>query len=696
MEYRAEIDGLRAIAVVAVIFFHAGFEMFRGGFVGVDIFFVMSGYLIMLTVLTDIRRGSFSLIHFYERRARRILPALFVVMLVCCALAWFWLQPADMQDFSQSLIAVAYFLSNFFYWQQAGYWDVASDLKPLLHTWTLAIEVQFYLLFPVLLLVVWRCCRRWLLPLMMGLGVCSLAIAQWGAYMTPSATFYLLPTRLWELLFGAVIGVVFLHSKPRRNPPFSFQITNAYLIRELSGFLGLALIGASILYFDETVPFPSIFALVPTLGTGLILAFSSTQTFVGRLLSTPVLVNLGLLSYGAYLWHHPLFVFARHRSLTQPAPVIILGLIIMSFVLAYGTWQLVEIPFKDRSQINRKTFFLFWVLGSLVFIEMGVAGHLTNGFSDRGFAYQSAQVGVKQILTSDLARQIERNSVERLINPDAIVQLPLDTVETEFNPESELAAGFGLGPICDGASITIPDCRTHDSPEILVWGDSFAMQLTPGILASNPDARLIQMTKSVCGPFFDVAPIAEPHYPVAWARGCLYFNQQIREWLRQNPVRYAVLSSPFTQYLDSEEKVLLRSGETTTASIDLAIQEFEKTLEELKSLGIDPIVVSPPPANGLDLGQCVARAAWMGLSKDKCDFQRDQMSPKRRKVYAFLDEIQRRHRVFRLEELMCQEGICQAYDENTKLYRDARHLSRAGATLLGQRYDFYRIVTGGN
>lgn len=280
-----------------------------------------------------------------------------------------------------------------------------------------------------------------------------------------------------------------------------------------------------------------------------------------------------------------------------------------------------------------------------------------------------------------------------MINPDAIVQIPLDTVGTEFSPEWELAAGFGLGPTCDGAAITTPDCRTHDKPEILVWGDSFAMQLTPGILASNPDARLIQMTKSVCGPFFDVAPIAEPNYPVSWAQGCLYFNQKIREWLRQNPVKYAVLSSPFTQYLARDEKVLLRNGEIVAASLPLAAQEFEKTLAELKSLGIDPLVVSPPPANGLDLGQCVARAEWMGLSPHKCDFASAQISPKRRKVYQFIDQIQRQHRVLRLEDLLCDEGVCQAYDDDTKLYRDARHLSRAGATLLGRKHNFYRVIT---
>lgn len=185
------------------------------------------------------------------------------------------------------------------------------------------------------------------------------------------------------------------------------------------------------------------------------------------------------------------------------------------FFLAFLTYRWVETPFKRRNIVSRKAFLLFWLAGSLAFIEIGVAGHLTAGFSDRDFAQRFTQTAIQPILTADFVSQIEQNSVAQLINPDAIVQIPLDTVGTEFSPEWELAAGFGLGPTCDGAAITTPDCRTHDKPEILVWGDSFAMQLTPGILASNPDARLIQMTKSVCGPFFDVAPIAEPNYPVS-------------------------------------------------------------------------------------------------------------------------------------------------------------------------------------
>jgi peptidoglycan/LPS O-acetylase OafA/YrhL len=199
MKYRAEIDGLRALAVLPVILFHAGFEWFSGGFVGVDVFFVISGYLITTIIISEMADGKFSIINFYERRARRILPALFFVMAACLPFAWFWLAPTHLKNFGQSLAAVSTFSSNILFWWESGYFDTAAELKPLLHTWSLAVEEQFYLLFPLLLMITWRLGVRWILTLLALLFLCSLALAHWGAYNYPTASFYMLPTRGWEL-----------------------------------------------------------------------------------------------------------------------------------------------------------------------------------------------------------------------------------------------------------------------------------------------------------------------------------------------------------------------------------------------------------------------------------------------------------------------------------------------------------------
>ncbi len=473
MKYRAEIDGLRAVAVIPVILFHAGFEYFSGGFVGVDVFFVISGYLITTIILSEKDLGTFSLINFYERRARRILPPLFLVMLVSLPFAWVWLLPSDMKDFSQSLIAVSTYVSNILFWRQTGYWGAANELKPFLHTWSLAVEEQYYIIFPLFLMLMWRFRKRWIFSAFLVIAAASLAIAQWGAYNKPTANFFLLPTRGWELAIGASIAFYLLYRKQTVRTLLSHRFIN-----EVLGLVGLLMIGYAIYAFDETVPFPSFYALVPTIGAGLIILFTSSQTLVGRLLGTKLLVGIGLISYSTYLWHQPLFAFARHRSLAEPSGLLFAVLAALSFPLAYLSWRYIERPFRKKGGVSRQTIFVFAIIGSVVFIVIGLAGHMTNGFGGR----------------------TTKNGI------------------TLQSIEEKLKVNHGLNNGCEGTFTLSPNCRTSDEPEIVIWGDSFAMHLVKGIMASNPDARIIQMTKSVCGPFFDIAPIVEPTYTVSWAQ----------------------------------------------------------------------------------------------------------------------------------------------------------------------------------
>ena len=270
MKYRKEIDGLRAIAVIPVILFHAGFEHFSGGFVGVDVFFVISGYLITTIILSEKENGTFSLINFYERRARRIIPALFLVMLVSTLFSWVWLPPANLKDFSASLVAVSLFSSNILFWQETGYWGVVNELKPLLHTWSLAVEEQYYILFPLFLMLMWRFRKRWILSSFFLIALGSLSFSHWAAYNIPTANFFLLPTRGWELAIGAGVAFYFIYRKNTMRSLLSHKIVDDFL-----SLFGLILIGYAIFIFDEKTPFPSLYALVPTIGTALIIVFSS-------------------------------------------------------------------------------------------------------------------------------------------------------------------------------------------------------------------------------------------------------------------------------------------------------------------------------------------------------------------------------------------------------------------------------------
>lgn len=374
MEPRREIDGLRAIAVLPVVLFHAGFETFAGGFIGVDVFFVISGYLITRIILDDLEKGRFSLINFYERRARRILPALFLVMLACIPLAWLWLLPVDMKDFSQSLAAVSLFSSNILFWHESGYFDRAGELKPLLHTWSLAVEEQYYFLFPLFLALFWKKGRYWILALLGLAFIISLSLAQWSSYAKPAAAFYLLPTRAWELLAGAFAA--FYLSRSHRN-----SIVGKY--SEPMTWLGILLILYAVFSYDQSTPFPGLYALIPASGALLIILFTHQQTHAGKLIGNRLFVGIGLISYSIYLWHQPLFAFARHQSLAEPSQAVFFSLSALSIFLAYFSWKFVENPFRNPLIFKRKSIFLAAAVFSVLFITIGYLGHKSGGFRNR-------------------------------------------------------------------------------------------------------------------------------------------------------------------------------------------------------------------------------------------------------------------------------------------------------------------------
>ncbi|MDC1150377.1 acyltransferase family protein [Gammaproteobacteria bacterium] len=361
MKYRAEIDGLRALAVIPVIFFHAGFEIFAGGFVGVDVFFVISGYLITLIIINDIEKERFSIINFYERRARRILPALFLIMLTTIPFAWMWMVPTQLNDYSQSLIAVSLFASNILFWRESGYFDAAAEEKPLLHTWSLAVEEQYYLLFPIFLFLVWSFGKNRVFWIIVAIAALSLLISEIGWRKYPSANFYLAPARAWELLAGSISAFIVQKKGIQKS--------------NLLAFIGLFSIIFSIFFYDNSTPFPSLYALVPVAGVFLIVLYGDKETLVGRLLSNKILVGVGLISYSAYLWHQPIFAFARIRLLNHPSDLLMIILCLVSIFLAYLSWRYIEKPFRNKNVVNRKNIFIFSLSGILFFSFIGSLGH---------------------------------------------------------------------------------------------------------------------------------------------------------------------------------------------------------------------------------------------------------------------------------------------------------------------------------
>ncbi|MBU2531172.1 MAG: acyltransferase [Alphaproteobacteria bacterium] len=371
MRYRPEIDGLRAFAVVPVVLYHAGVSIFGGGFAGVDVFFVISGYLITTIIWTEMDAGTFTLSRFYERRARRILPALFLVLVAILPFAWFVYLPSQMEFFSKSLVATIFFCSNVLFWQDAGnYFGTPTELNPLIHTWSLAIEEQYYLFFPMMLLLMQPFRRRWAYIVFAVVFVVSLGMAQGLVTAHQTAVFYLLPTRFWELLIGSFCAGVLLHTSAPPGGRTAAEI--------LSG-LGLVLIVASMVLFSKETPFPSFYTLVPTIGAALVVVFARSGTLAYSVLTQRLFVGVGLISYSLYLWHQPLFALARYQAHLRQPDWLIWILCLVSILLAYLSRRFVELPFRNRRQIRLGGLAAYGSVAAVVLISFGTIGMLTQG-----------------------------------------------------------------------------------------------------------------------------------------------------------------------------------------------------------------------------------------------------------------------------------------------------------------------------
>ena len=452
MRYRPEIDGLRAVAIAPVVLFHAGFSFFSGGFVGVDVFFVISGYLITSLLVVEKTAGTFSLATFVERRARRILPALFVMLVACIPFAWLLMSPAELRNFGSTVVAVNLFSSNFWLFFHTGYFSLSALKNPLLHTWTLAVEEQFYLLFPPLMLLVWPLGRRFAIATVAALLLASFAFAHLGGsfnahfpfidrdwtFMASNFGFYLTPARGWELMIGAIVALCF----PGKAMAYG-------RVSEAGSIAGLALIICSTVAFDASTPMPSVYTLIPVLGAALILLFATERTLIGRLLSHRLLVGLGLISYGVYLWHQPIFAFARLAVPNLGGPALV-ALSAASLCAGYLSWRYIELPFRAGG----------WFDGRRALALAGAMGAVLIGVSSVFIATDGA--------------------LSRFPEPDRYL--------ASFDPEQEGSYVTARFNALD-RSFDLSDPR----PRIVVIGDSFAEDFI-NMAAENGALRDYQIT----------------------------------------------------------------------------------------------------------------------------------------------------------------------------------------------------------
>ncbi|WP_298905353.1 acyltransferase family protein [uncultured Aliiroseovarius sp.] len=646
MLYRPEIDGLRAVAVLPVILFHAGIGLFEGGFVGVDVFFVISGYLITSILIEDIVRGRFSILKFYERRARRILPALFFVVACTIPFAILWMLPAQLRDYSQSLVAVSLFSSNFLFWMESGYFEAGADLKPLLHTWSLAIEEQFYVIFPVLLFALWKLGRQAVIWILALIAVVSLGLAEWGWRNHPAANFFLAPGRVWELLAGSFCAFA-LHRRPLPG-------------NDIVAMLGLLAIGVAVFLFDDTTPFPSLYTLLPVIGVLLIILFGQQGTRVAAILSAKPIVGIGLISYSAYLWHQPLFAFARIRSLTEPSLTLMLGLAVLSLILAAFSWRYVEQPFRAGPNTwmqSRSSVFATSIVGLVLIAGFGAWGHVNNGFPNR-FSPEARAV---------LSMHTDR--IDRTCH--------FDENRSKFVPKQ-------------ACYHSVPDA----SGEVLLLGDSHVAAVWPQVTtALNASGRNVYV-----GSYGGCIPLPNmEHVHKSSAHECAEFVDAILTYAGEIGIDTLVLAARFPAYLhgtrfDNGEGGIEHGTRMDVRDLGATLHagQFDLLRSKLEGLAqrFNLVLVEPIPEAGWNVPELIAKRMHFAGSDDQSLSTDYSVYVTRTKpVIAAFKAVQEQSQNVRIAPIHARfcdvaTGRCANANSADILYLDGDHPSDAGAALI--------------
>jgi len=451
MYYRPEIDGLRAIAVLSVIFFHANFDYFSGGYIGVDIFFVISGYLITSIIINDLNQDKFSIKSFYERRARRILPALFTTLILSLTLGILIMDPSDLYDLSKTSLSVLIFLSNILLYSQNGYFDATIENNPLFHTWSLSVEEQYYLIIPLLLVYIFRRKLNHLLKIFLILTISSLLLAELIIKYDAMFAFFQIPTRFWELGFGSIVAI--LESKK------SFKFNKFQ--KNFATLIGLTLIFFSIHLFDENSSIPGLITLIPIAGTALLIYFSR-GTYIAKILSLKPFVGIGLISYSAYLLHQPIFAFVRIYRFDNIHTGIYSQAILATLIGAFVIWRYIERPFRNRDIVKLKTFLIITFISVFSLILMSIFIMNKNGLEN----FYKSRLSEQEIIFFKNAKELANNR--------KIGYSPLPN-NLCFNPKKE---NYSI-------------CKEKYGNPILIFGDSHAANLTKSISLTNSYKFLI-------------------------------------------------------------------------------------------------------------------------------------------------------------------------------------------------------------
>ncbi len=627
--YRPDVDGLRAVAVLLVMLYHAGFGWITGGFIGVDVFFVISGYVIARQSLELHSRGRFSAADFYARRARRILPPLLLMLIAVSIAAWFLLLPRDLVRFCDSLVASVAFSSNIFFWLQSGYFAPESDEQLLLHTWSLAVEEQFYLLWPIVVYFLGRLSPARARALVLGCLVSAFVAAAWAAFKAPSASFYLAPARAWEFMVGVLLA---LPGMPAVNRQSSGAVLRA---------VGLGLIAISSIVIDAKSSFPGIGALIPCAGAALVIYGGSVSPTSPTLLSRPIFVLIGQISFGLYLWHWPLFALHRYITLREPEWWEGVGLLLLTFLLATISWVWVERPVRSRVPLPA----LRWVI--LKHAVAAILLTLAGGLIIRHFGGSPLRVPAEIQILQEIAR--------------------------DYGPLRHCLREGGSLPGRDECKFGYPG----GNPIWVMWGDSHASQAVAGIapVLQKRGITAVQWTKGACAP---LPGFHASDAPGAWPP-CAQFNALAeRELVTHAEIRTIVLSANWLALAKSDEH------------LDIAMAMLDQLLRRLASAGKRVLLVGQLPAFAQSPPDCLARRARLGLAISHCGqvSRHHGLGRTVDNVNARLSTLLARHPGVKLLEPtphFCSRDSCSAKLDDEVAFMDEGHIGGAGAVKLFER-----------
>lgn len=642
--YRPEIDGMRALAVVCVLVYHANFQignqfLLSGGYLGVDVFFVISGYLITSFILAARAENRFKLANFYERRARRILPALFLVMAASLVPAWYLMLPEDFESFGSSGVFALLFGSNFWFWSQTGYAAEAGEFMPLLHTWTLAIEEQFYVIFPLVVAWIWRRAPGVMLPAFVAGFLASLIYAHFASVRTPDAAFYLLPARAWELLAGAILAAQ--ESKIGRPRGSSISM--------VMNLLGIVAILASVVFFSDATRHPSLFTLVPVAGTMAVIWFGGRGDVVSRALSSRPLVFTGLVSYSLYLWHYPVFSYLRIAGVEESVAVKA-GILVVSFLLAWLSYRYVETPARRRHRTRSRPFVVGIVATSMLLFSAYLYVSL-HGLEDR--------LGKWQPFFETSQKQ-------------------------EWVVDDRRCTGRPLAELC-----VVGADRQR---QVLLVGDSHARALSHELqqAAQANGWGYREATMSAC--LFMEGILRTD---MSSGSGCALRSEGLNRMLQEAQPMTIVYATRLPFYLGDGADVAMRR-----ASLDLEIdREMHPpglTVADIVVKGLNGwighghklVLVYPVPEPGVYVPKKIRQAILAGKDpmSDPLTIPLEDYRQQSRASYRALNRVEAENGLARVypEKRLCsvERGVCYQNDQSTIFYSDDNHLSHAASKMV--------------